>query len=294
MRNLFCVLAVMAVFGMNAQEVAESDTVANVKDVNNVVITEVNGGVNVTLKGVGDDKEYVYSYKHEVKPNSRVAVSQDWELNLPFKKSSFRKNKKRSKWAVVSGGIYMGFNSAVGDNPDLGVKMGSSVELAWDRILGVQYHPYAKGPYFSLGFGLGWKNYRISDSFKCFAGDKEFVELGIYPEGVYPKYSRLKVFSLRVPFSIRQKLGDDFSLSVSAIMNFNTHASVKNCYMLENETKVEESFNGAPVRKVSCDIMGALNYDCIGIYVKYTPQSIFKAGKGPEFKALTVGFGFCI
>ena len=293
MKKIICLLAVLAAMNVNGQNTVKTDTVANVKNAGNVIITEAGGSVSVQIQGSGDDRDYAYTYKHKVKPDSKVSVQQDWELNPLFTKSSSKKNGK-GKWAVVSGGMYIGFNRAMDDNPEVGVKMGSSVELAWDRVFGLRYRPHKNGPDFLLGVGIGWKNYKISDSFVCFSGDKNLVQLGSYPEGSYPKYSRLKVFSLRVPLSVRQKLDDDFSVSLSAIMNFNTHASIKNCYLVENDIKVEESFNGAPVRDVSFDLMAALNYECLGVFVKYVPQSVFKSGKGPEFKSISIGLGFSL
>lgn len=293
MRNLICLSVVLFAMSVNAQNIEKADTVTNVKDVSNVVITEVDGGVNVQIKGLGEDKDYEYTYRHDVKPDSKVSVSQDWELKLPFTKSDSKTNKP-NRWSIISGGIYMGFNGVVEESMDMGVKMGSSLEFAWDRIIAVSYRPFGNGFSMSLGFGVGGKDFTIKDSRHRFVGNKNGVELGGYPDGAYPKDSQLRIFSLRVPFNVRQKLGDDFSVSASAIMNFNTNATIKTAYITENDVKIEESFKGAPVRKVSFDLMGALNYKIIGVYVKYSPQSVFESGRGPEFKALTVGFGFSL
>lgn len=293
MKKITILLSLMVVLGMNAQSKMECDTVTSVQNVKNVIITETGDGVKVIVKGTDEKRDYVYSYKHEAKEDGKVIVSQDWDLKLPFTKSSSN-GEKRQKWAVVSGGLYMGFNSVVGESVDMGVKMGKSWELAWDRIIAVRYSPFNSGFSLSLGFGVGGKEFTINESLYRFCGDKNGVILGAYPEGVYPKDSKLNIFSLRVPFNLRQKLGDDFSVSTSVIMNLNTGAKVKSSYITENEVKIEESFDNAPVRKVSFDVMAALNYKCMGVYVKYSPQSIFKSGKGPDFKALTVGFGFSL
>ncbi len=293
MKKFTFLLAVVTAFTMYSQGNTANDTVAAISDVKNVVITEVNGGVKVEVSGTDKSKNYVYSYKHEAKPEGKVSVTQDWGLRLPFSKSDTSRvyKRKRHKWAVVSGGFYIGFNNAVDDVPELGVKAGSSVEIAWDRILGLQYHPFAKGPRLAVGFGVGWKNFKIKDSYNCFVGDKNGIELEQFGNEMIPKYSRLKVFSLRVPFTVRQNLGEGFSLTAGAVMNLNTHASVKNCYLEKDGTKVERSFSGVPVRKVTWDVMGSLNYECLGLYVKYSPKTYFEIGKGPQFKSLAIGFG---
>lgn len=295
MRKITILLAVFAVFGVKSQNVAGVDTVANVSGAKSVVITELDNGVKVQVKGIDGKEDYVYSYKNESAGDTKISVSQDWQLRLPFTKSDTTKvsykKKKRSKWAIVSGGVYWGNNYAVKDNPELGVKGGSSYELAWDRILGLQYKPFAGGPSLLVGFGVGWKNFKIEDSYNCFVGDKHAIALGKFGDGVVPKYSRLKVFSLRMPFMIRQNLGEGFALSVGSVLNFNTHASIKSCYIQQDEVKVELSFNDVPVRKISYDLMAVLNYNCLGLGVKYTPQTVFEAGKGPQFKSFTICCG---
>lgn len=290
MRKITFLLSLMVVVCLNAQDKVECDTVTNVKNAGNVIITETGGGVKVLIKGAGDDKDYVYSYKQSASPDSKISISQDWNLHLPFTKSSVSGNKKkRSKWSVVSGGFYFGYNNTVDET--IGEKTTSSMEIAWDRILGMQYKPFANGPAFSLGFGVGWKNIGFKDTYKCFSGDRNQIYIGQFDEERIPKSSRLKVFSLRVPFMASHKLFPDLRLSAGTIMNVNTHASVKNCYLREDDVKVEESFSGVPVRKVSWDVMGALSWDCIGVYVKYCPQTMFKSGKGPQFKTFSIGFG---
>lgn len=296
MKKYTFLLAVMTALCVNAQQVVVNDTVVSVDDAKKVVVTEKNGSVRVEIKGTGEDKDYVYSYKTEEKSENRLRISQDWELRLPFTKTDTARVKthKYSKWALVSGGIYVGFNKAVGDNPDLGVKMGSSVELAWDRVVGLQYRPFRKGPRFTVGIGVGWKNYRITDSYNHFSKQDGNVVLAKYDGQVVPKYSRLKVFSLRVPVMVRQKLGDDFAVSAGAVMNINTYSSLKSCYILEDGTKMEASVSGTPVRTVTCDLMGALSWESLGVFVKYTPMSVFKPGRGPEFKSISVGFGLSL
>ncbi len=290
MKKLSILWLLVIPFCVNAQEKVVCDTVTNVSNVGNVIITETGGGVKVEIKGTGGDKDYVYSYKHEAKPNSKISITQDWNLRLPFSKSdTVPSRKKRNKWDIISGSLYFGYNNTI--EKTIGEKTTSSMEIAWDRIIGLQYKPMAKGPAFSLGFGVGWKNYGFKDRNNYFAGNRNEIYIGKYEGEQIPQSSRLKVFSLRVPFMVSQKLVYDFKLNAGVVMNVNTHASIKNCYLREDDVKVEESFSGVPVRKVSWDLMGSLNWNCLGVYVKYSPQTLFKAGKGPQFKTFTIGFG---
>lgn len=291
MRKYSILLVILVAVFAKAQEKTERDTVVSVNDVENVLITEMNGGVKVKIKGTGENKDYVYFYKQEPKKDAKIKVTKDWELRLPFTKSDtadVRNRHKRNKWSIVSGSFYFGFNNTVDET--INERTTASMEIAWDRILGIQYKPYAKGPSVSLGLGVGWKNIGFKDCNLYFGGNRDGVYVGQYEGDEIPKRSRLKVFSLRVPLMVSQKFGDGFRISAGAVMNVNTHASVKDEYLCDY-VRVEESFSGVPVKKVTWDIMGTLNWQCLGLYAKYTPQTLFEAGKGPQFKMFTLGFG---
>ena len=291
-KYLFLTVMIMCLT-VNAQDVVVSDTVARVEDAKCVVITEVDGGVKVEVKGAGVDKDYVYSYKHETKSNSKITVSQDWKLKLPFSSSdtvSIEGNGevKRNKWAVVTSGFYFGFNNTIDET--INERTTSSFEIGWDKVLGLQYKPWKKGPSFTLGVGIGWKIYGYDNTNLCFDGSREQIYIANYKENEIPKSSDLEVFSFRIPLTIEQKLGSSISINASAIMNVNAEAWVKKEYYIDY-VKIEESFRGVPVRKVTFDVMGAINWKCLGVYVKYSPQTLFEKGKGPQFKTLSLGLG---
>ena len=73
-----------------------------------------------------------------------------------------------------------------------------------------------------------------------------------------------------------------------AIVNFNTHASLKTRYKLDGqEFKLTDSnIHQTPV---TIDIQASIGYKTIGFYVKYSPCKILDTAYGPEFSALSVG-----
>lgn len=57
--------------------------------------------------------------------------------------------------------------------------------------------------------------------------------LGSYPEGADIQFSRIKIFSWSVPMMISHKFKNGLGFDLGAIINFNTHASLKTRYKLD-------------------------------------------------------------
>lgn len=87
---------------------------------------------------------------------------------------------------------------------------------------------------------------------------------------------------------LTHKTKRNFNFSLGAIVNFNTHASLKTRYKLDgNEYKLTDSnIHQTPV---TVDLQAAVGYKTVGFYVKYSPCKVLDSTYGPEFSALSVG-----
>ena len=121
-----------------------------------------------------------------------------------------------------------------------------------------------------------------------FIKDGDKLVLGAYPEGSDIKFSRLKVFSLTVPFMINQSLGRKVVFSVGPVVNFNTHASLKTRYTLNGE-KVKEKNNNIHQNRVTVDLMAKLRFNSLGVYAKYSPSDMLNTDFGPKFRSFSTG-----
>ena len=81
---------------------------------------------------------------------------------------------------------------------------------------------------------------------------------------------------------------NDFSFSVGAIVNFNTHASLKTRYKLEGQ-EYKLTDNNIHQTPVTVDLQASISYKSVGFYVKYSPCKVLDTAYGPEFTALSVG-----
>lgn len=76
--------------------------------------------------------------------------------------------------------------------------------------------------------------------------------------------------------------------SLGAIVNFNTHASLKTRYNLGDE-KVKLTDNNIHQTPVTVDFQASISCKAVGIYVKYSPCNILDTSYGPKFSALSAG-----
>ena len=141
-----------------------------------------------------------------------------------------------------------------------------------------------------MGFGLDWRNYRITDDLR-FVKDNRAVALDSYPAGSTPRFSRIKVFSINVPLRYHYE-GRWAEFSLGPVINFNTYGSLKTRYRL-NGHKVEDVDTDVRVNPVTVDFMGTFSVKGIpDFYFKYSPCHLLRDGYGPKFKTLSFGLIF--
>lgn len=274
-------------------EINSNDTVIEINRPHKVVITENASGVSVDVKGKDDNESFSYSYKSKVIPNAVVTTEQkntEWNIDFPFMKKKKDSGKFKPKCNFFTGGLGIGFVNAVSAPTDMQISMGSSIELMWTHIVGIGYQPWRRGPEFSIGFGIDWRNYNLMNKKRYYKEDENVI-ISNYPEKAEIDYSSMKMFSLNVPFLIKQKLGKSFSLHAGVVLNFNTYARIKTKYVLDG-VKCEEFDKNIHPNPVTCDLMGVITFKQIGAYVKYSPCDQLNSNYSPKFKSLSTGFIF--
>lgn len=288
-----CIISALAL-SAQTDDVVPADTLANIKNAHQVIVTESSKGLNVEVNGRENDPNYKYSYHTEYAPNSTITTHQEnseWDFSFPFAKSSKKSTNYRSQ--IVMGGWAVGFNNAVNAPADMNVTMGSSIELSWLHILALKYSPWNSGPTMSVGFGINWRNYCMMGTSRFITSDKG-VSIGSYPEGAKINGSRVKIFSLAVPFMLCQKLGAGFHVTGGAIVNFNTYGSIKTTYTDINGTRCKDFSKDIHKSPVTIDLMAVLGFKFVGWYVKYSPSNVLNTSYAPKFNSFSTGiiFGF--
>ena len=286
--NKFLVLALsLLIGGLGSYANTVQDTIIVVNQAKKVTIEKKHNSMSVKVEGSEDNPGYFYSQRMEVDSTAAVIIEEknaDWDFNIPFINKNSKTKKYRGNLCV--GGFGFGVVNAIETSEGMDMGMGASYECSLDHLLRFNYN-VLPATSVSMGFGMTWRNYRMTGRTRFIKeGDK--LVLGAYPEGSDIKFSRLKVFSLAVPFMINQSLGRKVVFSVGPVVNFNTHASLKTRYTLNGE-KVKEKNNNIHQNRMTVDLMAKLRFNSLGVYAKYSPSDMLNTDFGPKFRSFSTG-----
>lgn len=264
-----------------------NDTIIVVNCPSKVTIGKTKNSLSVKVEGSAENPDYFYSHKMSVDSSAAVITEEknrNWDFTIPF---VGKKKSKTYSHEVRMGGFGFGMVNAVGAPEGMDVDMGASYELMSDHLLRWAYYLNHYRTSLSVGLGVTWRNYRMTGRTR-FIKEGDNLVLGAYPEGAEIKFSRLKVFSITVPFMLNHSLGERTLFSIGPVVNFNTHASLKTRYVLDGE-KVKEKSNQIHQRRMTVDLMARISFRNIGFYLKYSPTHMLNTEFGPEFKSLSTG-----
>ena len=287
--NKFLVLTLsLLIGGLGCYANTMQDTIIVVNNAKKVTIENNKNSMSVKIEGSADNPDYFYLQKMEVDSTAAFIIeekSADWDFTIPFVGKKDEDYKHRTQLCVGSFGF--GMVNAINASDGMKVDMGASYELSLDHLLKLNYYLIPYSTSVSMGFGMTWRNYRMTGHTR-FIKEGENLVLGNYPEGADIKFSRLKVYSLTVPFMINQLVGKKTVFSIGPVFNFNTHASLKTRYTLNGE-KVKETDNKIHQNRMTIDFMAKLRLSSIGIYAKYSPSNVLNTEFGPEFRSFSAG-----
>ncbi len=278
---LIALLAVGSLATLRAQEAA--DTVISISRPGTVVITSTPGLNTVTVTGIPGHPDYHYEYSVKVDNEASAAPESD-SFSLPF----MSKGNTWRRFAITGfNDIYFGAVIPM-DEPD-GVK--TFLEGGVMSVIGAEVQPWRRGPNLRIGFGFSIKTMVVSDGYRLDMPDADRLAIVTADEDVTPGRSRIHNFALTFPITLRQNIYKDFGVTVGCVLNLNTYTTASASWDVDNR-HYKESYKGLNQRFFSVDLVGALGLaDNTCVMVKYSPNSWFRKGYGPEFKTITVGLG---
>lgn len=201
------------------------------------------------------------------------------------KKDIVLKKGDNSSWTMHFG---LGVNVVTGA-PD-GYKFNAF--RSWDIQLTIaqyEYKPKGAAQTYAAGIGLNWSNYGLKDNGTQFTKVGDVVTAGeYYPVDSEDQSSHVQTFAINVPLLFTQNFGKHFSVTLGPVVNFNVGGWVEHSYTL-GDTHVESSTKKIGQRPVTVDVLGVFDIYGVGAFCKYSPMSVFKKDRGPEFKSLTFG-----
>ena len=139
----------------------------------------------------------------------------------------------------------------------------------------------------SLGFGIDWKNYRMTGDTRFVKAPDGNVALENYPLQVSPDFSRIKVFSLTVNLGFTHSFDKDFWIGFGPVVNFNVYGSILTEYSMYGDD-IKRKEKDIRQRPITIDWMLRLGIMGVPFYLKYSGDNVLKDG-GVKFRSLSFG-----
>ena len=291
MRFLFATMVMMATSAF----AAENDTLVIEKPQRVTIITG-DSLQSIRVKGKEGDNQFDYQNTIQLLDSNYVSTETYnktlWDL-MPFVKNKDSEKHGTMEFALIAS-FGVGFSSAVGTANEVNIPVGPSWEFMWD-IAHIQVRPWKEfDHYFKTGFGLDWRNYRMTDRNRFMEQSDGQITVIPYPQGSEPNFSRIKVLSLTVPFTYGFypfKHGLFRGFEVGPVLNFNVYSSIKTRYSIDGENQ-KDFTKGLHKNPVTVDLMLKLRMKHLGFYAKYSPCNVLDTSYGPKFKSVSFGVYF--
>lgn len=220
-----------------------------------------------------------------------------FDFSLGFLQSRFSKKdstkhiNKESDWTLgLLGGVGVGFTTTLGAPAGMSTNMGSSIEVDWSNLvsIGCQFNRHHR---LELGFGLIWRNWRMTDNQQFVQADDGQISLQPYAAGVNPKFSRLHSFMLTMPLTYTYEY-KHWEFTAGPELCFKQpnegYNSIKTRYTLNGEKMMDYTKN-VHFNPVTVNLVAGVLYHDIGVYARYSPMDVLASGFGPSFGSLSVG-----
>ena len=291
MRKTMLCMALLFAVAAHASEENDTTIISNARQV--IVVTN-DSLQQVKILGKENDERYVYENVIQLVDTNYVSEQRAYHdlKSLGFELNKKGNMKKHSNVMTLNFGLGVSAPTNVPDGMDI-KPMKSLEAMVW---LLYNHTPYKGHNTFSTGLGITARNYRLGGN-KMFTTDGTTVGLGTFPAGSSECSSRMTVGSLSVPFFYTHDFGrkSHFKLSLGPVVNINYLGNLTNSYEESDnifDYTTEAKASGIGYRPVTIDLMGVARIYGIGLYMKYSPQSILKDRRGPQFHALSFGLFF--
>ncbi len=257
-------------FSAYAETMGDTLVIENVK---RVKIETRDTVQRIVINGAKDDPYFHYTQRVSIPDTSAVRRTIKSVKNL--NKVPLLKKKEGKNSVDVAMHLLLGLNTMVGAEGGWSFKLFPAFEVG--LMAQADWHPYGEKNVWSLGFGIDWRNYRLSNNCDYMADlDGHTVTL--------------HEFSLQVPLMYTHYFTDKhgWGFSLGAIANFNTGAHMRDIYSIENNDYTVKT-KGIGQRKVTFDGIFVLHNPAIDLYCKYTPMKFFRNECGPKMQQLSFG-----
>lgn len=287
---IFLFFLSFALSGFCVSEV--QDTLLNTDTPAVLVITEHSEGTLVKVKDRGS--EHIDSVFIPYSAGSNVTTTQKTSGSV-FKLPVFGYDSREREGLIATiSGLCIGLTNPIGQTGGRGIQWSKSFEISWLNCIAFGYN-FSRSR-LTLGLGFDWRNYKSTIGNHWLVTDGNGgIEWGAAPNGVHVRSTELHVFSLQMPLMYTWSIPKTrMVIRAAPIVCFNTSSSVKGIFNDAAGNKLEYYSKDFKRNPVTVDFFGALVYQGVGIYVRYSPMKVLKNTSTINFNPFTIGFGFLI
>ncbi len=269
---------------------AQNDTLI-INNPRRVTVISSDSLQRVIVNGKQGDDDFVYQNTIrlvDANYESNTSISRDhWELIPSVKLGKKNDEPAQRTHNELTAHFGVGFTCPTHVDERIDFSTFKSWEIfativQWDHYMDPKSHNCL-----SLGLGIDWKNYRMTDDMLFTKAPDGNVTVERFPLEFEPKFSRIKVFSLTATLRYQYNFGDGFSIGFGPVVNFNTYASIKTRYKFLGD-KIMHMEKDIHQRPITIDWMLNMSVAGFPIYVKYSNDNVLKDG-GVKFRSLSFG-----
>lgn len=290
MRREIITLLVASLFAANAN--AQTDTLV-VSQPEEVKLITTGDTLNISIEGSKENPLYYFnktvvvdSVKEEITTTSNnIGSGMGWDFSL-------LESRHSTTEVILSlrAQMYVGWNFMLNNPSDMKLNWFKSYEGGID-IFHLAFYPRTNKWWLSADWGIVLSQYRFKDNMMTTASDGTIV-MAPYPDESRSQSSAFRTLSGAITFMGHYRLAKEHSIGLGLVWNSKLidNCSYKTKYTLSDGTSVTD-MNELPIRSNIFSIKAEYMFiDRAGLYLRYTPMSIFKKDKAPKFSELNVGF----
>ena len=211
---------------------------------------------------------------------------------LPFN----LKKKGRNNFDPHASGFYFGYTQLSNDFFGFGTNAMPNLNAFKSWEIGANLFttdiPLSRNRHWAATAGLGWgyRSFRLDNNAAFISADgKTTIQPG--DEATEYSKSRLRYFYFRIPLSIewQTKVNNRGPVFIAAGPEIEIRHGIKSMAKVNGDSQTLG--NGMYVRPVGVNLLLQAGYDDIGVYLRYSANTLFQKNKGPEMYPLS--FGLC-
>ena len=289
MKKLMTIMALAALtLAAGAQE---NDTVV-IHNPKKVTIVTGDSLQRIIVSGKEGDDKFTYQNTIRLVDSNYVSTTRigrdRWEL-IPSVKVGKKKDgaEGRTYENAISAHLGIGFTAPTKADARTDFSTFKSWEIFATIVQWDHYFERRHRNSVSLGFGIDWKNYRMTGDTRFVKAPDGNVALENYPLQVSPDFSRIKVFSLTANLGFTHSFDEDFWIGFGPVVNFNVYGSILTEYSMYGDD-IKRKEKDIRQRPITIDWMLRLGIMGVPFYLKYSGDNVLKDG-GVKFRSLSFG-----